>query len=87
MRRLKTVRRPPIYPNGAQVISPPVAPSLPLRCPHAVQRCPSVDSGLAGGPSSANRSPDYCLGKISTSFSLAASRKMGRVSPEVGVTM
>ena len=45
MRRLKTVRRPP-YPNGAQVISPPVAPSLPLRCPHAVQRCPSVDSGL-----------------------------------------
>ena len=46
MRRLKTVRRPPIYPNGAQAISP-VAPSPLFRCPHAVHRCPSVDSGLA----------------------------------------
>ena len=45
MRRLKTVRRPPIYPNGAQAISP-VAPSPLFRCPHAVHRCPSVDSGL-----------------------------------------
>ena len=44
MRRLKTVRRPPIYPNGAQAI-PPVAPS-PFPRPHAVLRCPSVDSGL-----------------------------------------
>ena len=48
MRRLKTVRRPPIYPNGAQAISP-VAPSPLFRCPHAVHRCPSVDSGLAWG--------------------------------------
>ena len=47
MRRLKTVRRPPIYPNGAQAISP-VAPSPLFRCPHAVLRCPSVDSGLDG---------------------------------------
>ena len=32
-------RRPPIY---------PVAPSpTPFRCPHAVHRCPSVDSGLS----------------------------------------
>ena len=45
VRRLKTVRRPPIYPNGAQAISP-VAPSPLFRCPHAVHRCPSVDSGL-----------------------------------------
>ena len=44
VRRLRTVRRPPIYPNGAQAISP-VAPSPPFRCPHAVHRCPSVDSG------------------------------------------
>ena len=42
---LKTVPRPPIYPNGTQIISP-VAPSSPFRCPHAVHRCPSVDSGL-----------------------------------------
>ena len=48
MRRLKTVRRPPIYPNGAQAISP-VAPSPLFRCPHAVHRCPSVDSGLENG--------------------------------------
>ena len=45
MRRLKTLRRPPIYPNGAQAISP-VAPSPPFHCPHAVHPCPSVDSGL-----------------------------------------
>ena len=44
VRRLKTVPRPPIYPNGTQAISP-VAPSSPFRCPHAVHRCPSVDSG------------------------------------------
>ena len=37
MRQLKTVRRPPIYPNGAQAISP-AAPSPPFRCPHAVHR-------------------------------------------------
>ena len=43
--RLKTIRRPPIYPNGAQAISP-VAPSSPFRCPHAVHRYPSVDLGL-----------------------------------------
>ena len=49
MRRLKTVRRPPIYPNGAQAISP-VAPSPLRRCPHAVHRCPSVDSGLVAAP-------------------------------------
>ena len=43
---LKTVRRPPIYPERAQAISP-VAPSpTPFRCPHAVHPCPSVDSGL-----------------------------------------
>ena len=46
MRRLKTVRRLPIYPNGAQAISP-VAPSPLFRCPHAVHRCPSVDSELS----------------------------------------
>ena len=45
VRQLKTVRRPPIYPNGAQAISPAV-PSPPFCCPHAVHRCPSVDSGL-----------------------------------------
>ena len=45
MRRLKTVRRPPSTPRP-QAISP-VAPSpTPFRCPHAVHRCPSVDSGL-----------------------------------------
>ena len=43
VRRLKTVRRPPIYPNGAQAISP-VAPSPLFRS--SVHRCPSVDSGL-----------------------------------------
>ena len=32
MRQLKTLRRPPIYPNRPQVISP-AAPSSPLRCP------------------------------------------------------
>ena len=48
MRRLKTLRRPPISPNGAQAISP-VAPSPPFRCSHAVHRCPSVDSGLGVG--------------------------------------
>ena len=37
VRQLKTVRRPPIYPNGAQAISP-AAPSPPFRCPHAVHR-------------------------------------------------
>ena len=37
VRQLKTVRRPPIYPNGAQAISPS-APSPPFRCPHAVHR-------------------------------------------------
>ena len=37
VRQLKTVRRPPIYPNGAQAISP-AAPSPPFRCPHAVLR-------------------------------------------------
>ena len=37
VRQLKTVRRPPIYPNGAQAISPAV-PSLPFCCPHAVHR-------------------------------------------------
>ena len=37
VRQLKTVRRPPVYPNGAQAISP-VAPSPPFRCPHAVHR-------------------------------------------------
>ena len=37
MRQLKTVRRPPIYPNGAQAISS-AAPSPPFRCPHAVHR-------------------------------------------------
>ena len=42
MRQLKTVRRPPIYPNGAQAISP--ASSLtPLLLS---SRRPSVDSGL-----------------------------------------
>ena len=43
-RRLKTLRRPPVYPNGAQAISP-VATSPPFRCLHAVPPCPSVDSG------------------------------------------
>ena len=44
MRRLKTVRRPPIYPNGAQP-SAPVAPSptLPLS-----SRRPSVSFGGFG---------------------------------------
>ena len=37
VRQLKTVRRPPIYPNGAQAISP-AAPSPPFRYPHAVHR-------------------------------------------------
>ena len=37
VRQLKTLRRPPIYPNGAQAISP-AAPSPPFRCPHAVHR-------------------------------------------------
>ena len=37
VRQLKTVRRPPIYPNGAQAISPAV-PSPPFCCPHAVHR-------------------------------------------------
>ena len=37
VRRLKTLRRPPIYPNGAQAISP-VAPSPPFPCSHAVHR-------------------------------------------------
>ena len=37
VRQLKTVRRPPIYPNGAQAISPTV-PSPPFCCPHAVHR-------------------------------------------------
>ena len=44
VRQLKTVRRPPIYPNGAQAISP-AAPSPPFRCPHAVHRW---IRGLAG---------------------------------------
>ena len=43
-RGLKTLRRPPVYPNGAQAISP-VATSPPFRCLHAVPPCPSVDSG------------------------------------------
>ena len=44
MRRLKTVRRPPIYPKTPGIS--PVAPSpTPFRCPHAVHPCPSVDSG------------------------------------------
>ena len=47
VRQLKTVRRPPIYPNGAQAISP-VAPSPLFRCPHAVHRCPSVSFGGFG---------------------------------------
>ena len=46
MRRLKTVRRPPIYPKTpghlpCSSLTPP-----PFRCPHAVHPCPSVDSGL-----------------------------------------
>ena len=49
VRRLKTVRRPPIYPKTPGHL-PDVAPSpTPFRCPHAVHRCPSVDSGLAYG--------------------------------------
>ena len=44
VRRLKTVRRPPIYPNGAQVISP-VAPS-----PHSAVLTPSIGGfGLSSG--------------------------------------
>ena len=44
VRRLKTLRRPPVHPNGAQAISP-VAASPPFRCLHAVHPCPAVDSG------------------------------------------
>ena len=43
--RLQAARRPPAYPNQARIIAP-VAPSPLFRCPHAVHRCPSVDSGL-----------------------------------------
>ena len=54
MRRLKTGRRPPIYPKTpghlpcSSLTHPLPLPSpTPFRCPHAVHRCPSVDSGLA----------------------------------------
>ena len=46
--RLQAARRPPAYPNQARIIAP-VAPSPLFRCPHAVHRCPSVDSGLGIG--------------------------------------
>ena len=41
---MKTVRRPWVLPKWSPAISP-VAPSPPFRFPHAVHRCPSVDSG------------------------------------------
>ena len=44
VRQLKTVRRPPIYPNGTQAISP-VAPSPP---PPLSSRRPSVSFGGFG---------------------------------------
>ena len=43
VRRLKTVRRPPIYPTPGHL--PCSSLTTPFRCPHAVHRCPSVDSG------------------------------------------
>ena len=46
VRQLKTLRRPPIYPNGAQAISP-AAPSPPFRCPHAVHRWIRAKAGLS----------------------------------------
>ena len=53
MRRLKTVRRPPIYPKTPGHL-PCSSLTHPFRCPHAVHRCPSVDSGLGPARSGGN---------------------------------
>ena len=52
MRRLKTARRPPIYPKTPGHL-PCSSLTHPFRCPHAVHRCPSVDSGLIDGATNA----------------------------------
>ena len=44
---MKTVRRPP-YPKWNPGYFPCSSLTPPLRFPHAVHRCPSVDSGLGG---------------------------------------
>ena len=54
VRQMKTVRRPPICPNGAQAISP-AAPSPPFRCPHALLRWIRVKAPL----DSALDTPEY----------------------------
>ena len=52
---VKTVRRLPSTPRP-QAISPVAPSATPFRCPHAVHRCPSVDSGLAAARA-ASRTP------------------------------
>ena len=49
VRRLKTLRRPPLHPDGGPGHLPRSC-LTPFRCLHAVHPCPSVDSGLGEGP-------------------------------------